>query len=245
MVSSLASQLRSTPLGPQPPGWGPFFIPENQTAQPRPRHGVLVFVAQAAAPTGRTPRVSRLALRSHYWGVLVVVVAAGDLNTEGADLLASYLRRVQLDNDVVVDLWDVTLCDPDGIATLEAAKARADEAGWGFAVVADPDGAVRRGARGQRCLGHRDVRGQARRPRGAAALGRCLVRTRRTARRLRVRAPTGPPMRRAAARGVPRSGGTRGRAAGHRRAARSLQRALRAHRLAPGVRRSMQGRCAR
>ena len=100
-----------------------------------------MVVAQAAAPTGRTPRVSRLALRSHYWGVLVVVVAAGDLNSEGADLLASYLRRVQLDNDVVVDLWDVTLCDPDGIATLEAAKARADEAGWGFAVVADPDGA--------------------------------------------------------------------------------------------------------
>jgi len=84
--------------------------------------------------------VSRLALRSHYWGVLVVVVAAGDLNAEGADLLASYLRRVQLDNDVVVDLWDVSVCDAEGVATLGAAKARATEAGWGFAVVADPDG---------------------------------------------------------------------------------------------------------
>ena len=84
--------------------------------------------------------MSRLALRSHYWGVLVVVVASGDLNAEGAEQLASYLRRVQLDNDVVVDLWDVTLCDSEGIAALEAAKARADAAGWGFAVVADPDG---------------------------------------------------------------------------------------------------------
>ena len=100
----------------------------------------MLFVAQAAAPTGRTPRVSRLALRSHYWGVLVVVVAAGDLNAEGAELLASYLRRVQLDNDVVVDLWDVSMCDAEGVGALEAAKARADEAGWGFAVVADPDG---------------------------------------------------------------------------------------------------------
>jgi anti-anti-sigma regulatory factor len=69
-----------------------------------------------------------------------VVVASGDLNAEGADLLASYLRRVQLDNDVVVDLWDVSACDSEGVATLEAAKARADEAGWGFALVADPEG---------------------------------------------------------------------------------------------------------
>jgi anti-anti-sigma regulatory factor len=84
--------------------------------------------------------VSRLALRSHYWGALVVVVAAGEMNAEGAELLADYLRRVQLDNDVVVDLWDVTRCDAEGVATLEAAQARADAAGWGFAVVADPDG---------------------------------------------------------------------------------------------------------
>jgi len=70
----------------------------------------------------------------------VVVVAAGEMNAEGSELLASYLRRVQQDNDVVVDLWDVTHCDPDGVATLEAAAARADADGWGFAVVADPDG---------------------------------------------------------------------------------------------------------
>jgi len=84
--------------------------------------------------------VSRLALRSHYWGALVVVVASGDLNADGAGRLASYLRRVQAGNDIVVDLWDVTHCGPDGTTTLEDAKHRAEAAGWGFAVVADPDG---------------------------------------------------------------------------------------------------------
>ena len=84
--------------------------------------------------------MSRLALRSHHWGVLVVVVAAGELNAEGSELLASYLERVQQDNDVVVDLWDVTLCEPEGVAALAAANVHAEAAGWGFAVVADPDG---------------------------------------------------------------------------------------------------------
>ena len=97
-------------------------------------------VAYAASPTGSKHRVSRLALRAHYWGALVVVVAAGELNADGAARLATYLRRVQLENDLLVDLWDVTRCDPAGIATLEAAKDRAEAAGWGFGVVADPDG---------------------------------------------------------------------------------------------------------
>ena len=97
-------------------------------------------MAHAASPTGSKDRVSRLSLRSHYWGVLVVVVAAGTLDREGATLLAGYLRRVQLENDIVVDLWDVTQCDPEGVATLERAKARSEAAGWGFAAVADPDG---------------------------------------------------------------------------------------------------------
>jgi hypothetical protein len=84
--------------------------------------------------------VSRLALRSHYWGALVVVVAAGELNAEGAELLASYLRRVEVENDIVVDLWDVERCDPEGVAAVEEAKRRTEAAGWGFAVVANPDG---------------------------------------------------------------------------------------------------------
>ena len=84
--------------------------------------------------------MSRLALRSHYWGVLVVVVASGDLNADGAEVLEDYLHRVQGGNDIVVDLWDVTRCSPEGVATLEAAKLRSEADGWGFAVVADPDG---------------------------------------------------------------------------------------------------------
>ncbi len=127
-------------VGPQPPGWGPFFGAARQLLNLGRGRCVVPYVAYAASPTGSNHRVTRLALRSHYWGVLVVVVAAGELNAEGAARLASYLRRVQLENDLVVDLWDITRCDPDGIATLEAAKERAEAAGWGFAVVADPDG---------------------------------------------------------------------------------------------------------
>jgi hypothetical protein len=39
-----------------------------------------------------------------------------------------------------VDVWDVSLCDTEGVETLERAQARGDAGGWGFAVVADPDG---------------------------------------------------------------------------------------------------------
>ena len=84
--------------------------------------------------------MTRLSLRSHYWGVLVVVVASGDLDAEGARLLNRYLRRLQLRNDILVDLWDVTSCNAAGVAALEEAKSRADDAGWGFAVVADLEG---------------------------------------------------------------------------------------------------------
>ena len=84
--------------------------------------------------------MSALALRSHYWGAFVVVVASGALNAEGAKRLGSHLRRLQRGSDVLVDLWDVTSCDSAGVAVLEAAKRRADAAGWGFAVVSDPAG---------------------------------------------------------------------------------------------------------
>lgn len=84
--------------------------------------------------------MSRLAIRSHYWGALVVVVVGGDLDAEGAARLAAHLRRLQRGNDLLVDLWDVTRCDSEGVAALEAAKHRADVAGWGFAIVTDPAG---------------------------------------------------------------------------------------------------------
>ena len=84
--------------------------------------------------------MSRLALRSHYWGALVVVVASGDLDGDGVARLRPLLRELQGGKDVLLDLWDVTRFDSDGAAVLKTAKARADEAGWGFAVVADPAG---------------------------------------------------------------------------------------------------------
>ena len=84
--------------------------------------------------------MKRFALRSHYWGALIVVVVSGELDGQGAERLGPLLRKLQPGNDLVVDLWDVTHCDAEGIAPLRIAKARADEAGWGFAVVADPVG---------------------------------------------------------------------------------------------------------
>lgn len=84
--------------------------------------------------------MSKLALRSHYWGALVVVVASGDLDGGGAARLGPLLRKLDGGKDVIVDLWDVTRFDSDGAAALKTAKARTEEAGWGFAVVADPSG---------------------------------------------------------------------------------------------------------
>ena len=84
--------------------------------------------------------MTRLSLRSHYWGALMVVVAAGEIDAGTGERLAPYLRKLQAGNDLVLDLWDVTSCDAAGVALLDDAKRRADEAGWGFAVVIDPAG---------------------------------------------------------------------------------------------------------
>ncbi len=84
--------------------------------------------------------MTRLSLRSHYWGALVVVVAAGELDAGTGERLAPYIRKLQTSNDLVLDLWDVTSCDVAGVELLEDAKRRADEAAWGFAVVVDPSG---------------------------------------------------------------------------------------------------------
>lgn len=69
-----------------------------------------------------------------------MVVASGELDARTAERLAPYLRRLQAGNDLIVDLWDVLKCESDAIPVLEEAKLRADEAGWGFAVVVDPAG---------------------------------------------------------------------------------------------------------
>jgi anti-anti-sigma regulatory factor len=84
--------------------------------------------------------MTRLSLRSHYWGALMIVVAAGEIDAGTGERLAPYLRKLQTGNDLVLDLWDVTTCDAAGVALLEDAKRHADEAGWGFAIVVDPAG---------------------------------------------------------------------------------------------------------
>ena len=83
--------------------------------------------------------MTRLSLRSYYWGAIVMVVASGELDAKATERLDPYLRRLQAGNDLIVDLWDVAL-RPVGIAALADAKERATEAGWGFAVVIDPAG---------------------------------------------------------------------------------------------------------
>ena len=82
------------------------------------------------------------ALRSHWWGTLLMVVVTGPVDAETAVVLGSELRKLQRECDVVVDLWDVTEIDEVGVFALTASKRRANHAGWGFAVVADPAGPV-------------------------------------------------------------------------------------------------------
>jgi len=84
--------------------------------------------------------MTRLSLRSHHWGALVVLVAAGELDADTGERLGPYIRKLQADNDLVVDLWDVTTCDPAGVAVLDEARQHAEASGWGFAVVVDPAG---------------------------------------------------------------------------------------------------------
>jgi anti-anti-sigma regulatory factor len=84
--------------------------------------------------------MTRLSLRSYYWGAIVMVVASGELDAKSTERLDPYLRRLQVGNDLIVDLWDVVHCDPVGIATLAEARERAVADGWGFAVVIDPAG---------------------------------------------------------------------------------------------------------
>ena len=72
-----------------------------------------------------------------------MVVVGGPLDMEGARTLAAHLRHAQGDGDLIVDLWDVTRFAPDSVAVFKEAKRRADEAGWGFAMVADPNGPCR------------------------------------------------------------------------------------------------------
>ena len=87
-------------------------------------------------PLDRPP----LRLRTRRYGPVCVVVLQGELNAEGSACLVRFLRSRDLDTDLIFDLWDVTECEPVGLSVLEAAKKQIERAGWGFALVADPEG---------------------------------------------------------------------------------------------------------
>ena len=82
----------------------------------------------------------RLALRAHYWGPLVIVVARGQLDAETDWLLRDYVSKFRGKRSVILDLWDVADCDAAGVESLKSVQRLVEEGGWGFAVVGDPSG---------------------------------------------------------------------------------------------------------
>ena len=84
--------------------------------------------------------MTRFGVRAHYWGALLVVVPIGDIDVGAADELASGLATLSLTTDLMIDLVDVTSLDAAGVAALVTAKRSAEKDGWGFALVANPDG---------------------------------------------------------------------------------------------------------
>jgi anti-anti-sigma regulatory factor len=85
-------------------------------------------------------RRMKFAIRSHYWGSLVMVILMGELDADGVAVLSSKLGKLQQGNSVLVDLWDVSALDPGAVRVLAAAKQRAEASGWGLEIVCDPNG---------------------------------------------------------------------------------------------------------
>jgi anti-anti-sigma regulatory factor len=87
------------------------------------------------------------ALRSHYWGALLVIVVMGEVESDGAAAFASSLANVPLATGLLIDLVDAKSLDPGAVEALGAARQRSEGEGWGFAVVCDPDGACAKAIR--------------------------------------------------------------------------------------------------
>jgi anti-anti-sigma regulatory factor len=85
---------------------------------------------------------AELTLRSNPWGPFIVIVARGEIDPTNVERFAGHLRKSRRDHDVIVDLLDVTRFDAIAVRALKAAHKRAQDTGWGFAVVADPDGPI-------------------------------------------------------------------------------------------------------
>lgn len=86
--------------------------------------------------------VSSFGFRWYRWRDVLVVVAHGDVDLDGAAKLSRALARFQRDCSVFVDLWDITSMEPVCVEVLAAAKRRADETRWCFAVIVEPSSAA-------------------------------------------------------------------------------------------------------
>ena len=102
--------------------------------------------------SGRRP--TELTLRAYQWGALVVVVARGAIDATNFHRFDNYLSEKQGAHDVVLDLVDLTTLDRSGVRIVTQAAKRAERTGWGFAVVAEPQGSAAEAIRGYR-LGSR------------------------------------------------------------------------------------------
>jgi anti-anti-sigma factor len=83
-----------------------------------------------------------LRARNHH-GVLHVI-ADGPLGADELPGWVAYLERAELaDKPILVDLWDVTFFESQGLRALLEARERIIDGGRRFALVCDPGGPVR------------------------------------------------------------------------------------------------------
>lgn len=81
------------------------------------------------------PRVS---VRSDDRGPAIVAVR-GKLDWESVEQLNFCLREHQDERDVILDVWNVSRCEPAAlVAILQAAIVRAEDGGRGVALVGEP-----------------------------------------------------------------------------------------------------------
>jgi ABC-type transporter Mla MlaB component len=82
----------------------------------------------------------RRAVRQEEWGHFIVVSTRGDLNATNSEELKKCVLEIQGAWPVILDLSDVSRCDPAGIATVRDVTQLLESQAWACAVVADPSG---------------------------------------------------------------------------------------------------------
>jgi hypothetical protein len=84
-------------------------------------------------------RRDRLSVRAQQWGQFIVIAVRGELKATNIQKLMDCVLEVQGAQPVILDLWDMPRCDPDGIAAVREIKHVLEDQAWAFAVVADPN----------------------------------------------------------------------------------------------------------